>query len=99
MADQFRADGLNENQIEKFIREEMEHDEFVKGEGTTDINAYKEWKSWPEERRELYLNNAFCSNCGVASFAPDYSIRKDRYGVLVEGHCSKCGAKICRVCD
>ena len=25
MAEQFRADGLNENQIEKFIREEMEH--------------------------------------------------------------------------
>ena len=99
MADQFRRDGADEYTIEKFIRQEMEADEFRKGEGTTDLNAYKEWKGWSEERRELYLHNAFCRNCGVTSFPPGYEIRKDRFGLIVQGVCANCGAKIARTCD
>lgn len=28
-----------------------------------DLTAYREWMSWPEERRQLYLHNAFCHTC------------------------------------
>lgn len=34
MAEQFRKDGLDEYTIDKFIRQEMERDEFEKGKGT-----------------------------------------------------------------
>jgi len=47
MAEQFRKDGADEYTIEKFIWEEMERDEFRKGEGTTELEAYKVWKRWP----------------------------------------------------
>lgn len=100
MAEQFRKDGADEYMVEKFIREEIERDEFEKGAGTTDLEAYKIWKSWPEERRQMYLHNAFCGNCGGAtSFANGCNIRKDHWGLIVEGTCAKCGRRIRRVCD
>ncbi len=99
MADQFRADGADEKTIRKWIQEEMQGDEFARKEGSSDIEAYKIWMSWPQERRSLYLGNAFCSKCSVTSFAPGYNIRKDRFGLIVEGNCATCGAKICRCCD
>ncbi len=74
-------------------------------EQTIDLDAYRIWKSWPEERRQLYLNNAFCFTCRqagtsrVASFAPGYVIRRESYGLVVEGRCAVCGEKIARVCD
>ena len=40
LADQFRADGCDEAMVERFVREEMERDEFKKNKGTTDIDAY-----------------------------------------------------------
>lgn len=99
LADQFRADGCDEAMVERFVREEMERDEFKKNKGTTDIDAYREWKSWPEKRRQLYLGNAFCSKCGLTSFAPDFTIRKDRFGLIVEGKCAVCGSRVARCCD
>ena len=99
MADQFRRDGCDEYTVEKFIRQEMELDEFRKGYGSTDIEAAKVWKTYPDERKRLYLNNAFCPNCHVASFAPGYNIRKSGWGLILEGKCSKCGHPIARTCD
>ncbi len=74
MAESFRKDGVDDKTIERFIREEMEADEFHKGDGTTDIEAVKLWKQYPEEAKNLWLNNAFCPNCGNASFAPGYNL-------------------------
>ena len=99
LADQFRADGCDEAMVERFIREEMERDEYMKNKGITDFAAYQEWQSWPERRRQLYLCNAFCSKCGVTSFAPGYTIRKGRFDVIIEGKCSICGSWVTRCCD
>ena len=99
LAEEFRKDGADEYMVEKFIREEMERDEFRKGRGTTDLNAFRIWQSWPEERRQLYLHNAYCPNCRVTSFAEGYNIRQDAYGLMVEGNCEKCGYKIARCRD
>ena len=70
----------------------------------TDLSAYREWMGWPEERRQLYLNNAFCPNCAlsghaVSSFASGYTVRKDYYGLIVEGKCAVCGHDMARCCD
>ena len=99
MAEDFRKDGADEHLVEKFIREEMERDEFRKECGTTDLNAYRIWQSWPEKKRDLYLHNALCPNCRVTSFAEGYNIREDAYGLIVEGVCEKCGHRIARCCD
>ena len=55
LADQFRADGCDEVLVERFTREEMELAEFEEKSGMTDLAAYREWQSWPKERRQLYL--------------------------------------------
>ena len=70
-----------------------------------DLSAYRIWKSWPEERRQLYLNNAYCSTCRQsgasksASFAPGYRIRQYPSGLVIEGCCAVCGEEIIRFCD
>lgn len=67
--------------------------------GITDVAAYAEWMKLPEDVRKMLLANAFCVNCFVTSFAPGYAIRKDKYGLVIEGYCDKCGHEIARVCD
>lgn len=99
MAEQFRRDGADEYMVEKFIRQEMERNQFSKGENTTDIEAVRLWKSYPDEAKEMWLNNAFCPNCGVASFKEGYQLRRGRFGVVIEGFCKKCGERIVRCCD
>lgn len=99
MAEQFRKDGCDEYTVEKFIRQEMEADEFQKGDGITDLEAVKLWKSYPERARDLWLHNAFCANCGASSFAPGYILRKDKFGVVIQGKCEKCGGPMARCCD
>lgn len=59
----FRNDGCDEYTVEKFIRQEMERDEYQKGEGTTDIEAIRLWNSYSDEAKVMWLHNAFCGNC------------------------------------
>ena len=98
MAEEFRRDGLDEYTIEKFVRREMEDDEFEKGHGTTDIEAVRMWKETPDDVKEMILNNAFCVDCGETSFQPGYNLRMDKFGVVIEGHCAKCGGEISYCC-
>ena len=99
MADQFRADGADEHLVNKFVREEMERDRYERNKGLTEIEAFQEWQSWTERDRQFFLNNALCPNCHLTSFAPDYTVRADSFGLIVEGTCSRCGHRIARCCD
>ncbi len=99
MAEVFRKDECDEYTVEKFIRREMEADEFTKGQGTTNFEALKKWKTMPQNERDRWLNNAFCFDFGVGSFRDGYNIRQDKYGIVIEGNCAKCGGKITVVCD
>ena len=96
MAEQLRADGCDEYTVEKFVREEMEADEWKAGEGMTEFEALKAWHALPDEEKRILLTSAFCHNCGLATFAPGYSIRRDKWGLVIEGTCAKCGHKIAR---
>lgn len=51
MAEQLLKDGCDEYTIEKFIQQEKDADEFARNEGTTDIEAVRLWKSYPNETR------------------------------------------------
>ena len=51
---------VSEYTVEKFIRQEMEADEFAKGEGSTDLEAVRFWKAYPDEAKEMWLTKAFC---------------------------------------
>ena len=64
-----------------------------------DLNAFLEWKAIPEEIREIYLHNALCSRCGLTYISDGYEIRKEEYGLVIEGHCGKCGERVARVCS
>lgn len=99
MAEQFKKDGCDEYTVEKFIRQEMEADEFAKASGTTEIEAIRLWNTYTDETKQMWLNNAFCLNCGVTSFEKGYNLRKDKFGVIIEGNCARCGEKIVRCCD
>ena len=90
MAQQMRVDGVDE---------EGAKDEFLRGCGTTDIEAARTWRGMPESIRQLLLGNASCPNCGTASFASGYSLRMRDGFVLIEGRCATCGAEIARLCD
>ena len=96
MAEQFRKDGCDEDTIAKFIREEMEHDRLEENWGVTDIKAAREWQKIPEEEKELLLNSAYCHNCKHTSFRSDYNLQIDKFGIIIQGYCAKCGAKIAR---
>lgn len=99
MAEHLRHDGCDEYTVDKFIHQEMEMDEFRKGEDTTDIEAIRLWNSYPDEAKEMWLHHAFCRTCGTACFKPGYNLRRDKLGVIIEGNCNKCGRKIVRCCD
>lgn len=99
MAEQLQKDGCDEYTIERFIRQEKDAEEFDKNEGTTDIEAVRLWKSYSDETKEMWLHNAFCINCGNASFRPGYNLRKNKFGLVIEGFCDKCEGRIVRCCD
>ena len=99
MARQMRADGVDETMVERFITEERAEDEFRLGRGTSGGEATHMRKGMPESIRQLLLGNAFCPNCGTASFASGYSLRMRDGFVLIEGTCAACGAEIARLCD
>ncbi|MGF7002548.1 hypothetical protein M2149_000937 [Lachnospiraceae bacterium PFB1-21] len=66
----------------------------------SDIKAIKKWEMIPEEVRTAILGNAFCKNCGMASFAMGYTLQyDDGLGIVIEGECAKCGERICRVVE
>ncbi|MBG9988673.1 hypothetical protein HZY88_06770 [Aerococcaceae bacterium DSM 111176] len=75
-------------------------DGYIEKDGVTDFAAIKVWNEFPEKVRDMFLNNAFCSNCLDASFAPGYNLHLSEMGeVVIKGNCSTCGETIVRVCD
>jgi hypothetical protein len=53
----------------------------------------------PEDARSRILFSALCPRCRLTSFAPDWTVRKVRYGILIEGTCTGCGGPIARMVE
>lgn len=64
----------------------------------TDFKAVQKWSKLPQNIKELYVNNVFCSACGVTSIV-DYSLHNDKFGVLLKGKCKKCGKPVARLVE
>ena len=71
-------------------------DEFDIHSNVTDLEAYKIWMEAPEGIRTRLLHNGYCIDCGITSFAPGYAVRRDMFGIVLVGDCSKCGRRIVR---
>jgi len=71
-----------------------------KGDNIIDFAAQSKWKKISLKNQQLLLANAFCINCGTGVFNSDYSLRSLSGGdIAIDGFCSTCGAKICRVVE
>lgn len=60
--------------------------------------ALTAWDVIKDEEKRILLNNAWCSDRHdpSASFAHDYTLRADKFGIVIEGKCAKYGCAIAR---
>jgi len=114
LATQFRSDGCDDYTVQKFLRQELT-DEIMYSQNLTStdddidiekreiIDGIAEWWTWNQDRRDFYLSNAYCSNCGGKTgfdSSSGYSIAGGGgKPVLLNGRCKACGSPIARICD
>lgn len=55
--------------------------------------ALTAWDAISNKEKRVLLNNAWCRDChdAGASFAPGYTLRTDKFEIVIEGKCVKCG--------
>ncbi|RJQ25135.1 hypothetical protein C4565_08920 [Candidatus Parcubacteria bacterium] len=63
-----------------------------------DLQAVKKWNQIPKEMQNKLIDNVFCGKCGVTTIT-DYTMTNDKYGVLLEGKCKKCGGPVARLIE
>lgn len=64
----------------------------------TDFQAVQKWAKIPKHFQQLILKNVFCSNCGVTTIV-EYTLHNEKYGILLEGKCIKCGKDVARLVE
>ncbi|MCF8012330.1 MAG: hypothetical protein K9L17_13570 [Clostridiales bacterium] len=64
----------------------------------TDFKAAKKWSKIPKDIQKRIVNNVFCSTCGVTTIV-NYTLYDDRFGVLLQGKCEKCGKDVARLVE
>ncbi|MDK2808154.1 MAG: hypothetical protein PWP24_889 [Clostridiales bacterium] len=79
----------------RLFLEYVEDDEESQTGTISDMIALKKWSSIPDDLKEALLSNVFCANCGVTSIF-DYAIVRDKYGIVLQGKCAKCGDSVAR---
>ena len=62
---------------------------------SSDMEGLKKWAKIPVDMQQRLLNNVFCSKCGVTTIV-DYGIQDDQSGLVLQGHCKKCGESVAR---
>jgi hypothetical protein len=65
----------------------------------TSIQALQAWKAIPQAVRDRLVRNVFCGSCGDAVEIVEYSIKKEKLGLVLEGKCRTCGKPVARVVD
>jgi ribosomal protein S27AE len=64
----------------------------------TNFRAAQKWSKISKNVQELLINNVFCSNCGVTTIVK-YTLHDDKFGVLLQGKCKKCGKDVARLVE
>ena len=79
----------------RLFLEYVEDDEVNQIGSVSDMKALKKWSLIPDDLKETLLKNVFCTNCGVTTTV-DYAIVNDKYGIVLQGKCAKCGSAVAR---
>ena len=82
--------------IDPFGRAPREAESNDEDAGSGDAEANRHWLGLPAWEREILLTSAFCPRCGMAEFAPGYAVKRERWGLVIEGACKVCGGRIAR---
>ena len=61
----------------------------------SDISAMKKWNAIPPDTRKLIVDTTYCRKC-ISTTIIDYSITDKNGGLLLSGHCQKCGLPVAR---
>ena len=63
-----------------------------------DLKAMQKWNEISKEHQQLIIDNAYCNECFTTTIV-DFEIADDKYGVVLEGKCQKCGKDIARLVE
>lgn len=66
--------------------------------GKVDIAAARKWSTLPRDLQRKLIENVFCSRCHITTIV-DYDILDDKFGVLLQGQCKKCGQAVARLVE
>lgn len=64
-----------------------------------DKKALEKWESIPSEFQERLINNVFCSKEGESTTIINFTIKKHKCGIMLEGKCKNCNTKVVRVIE
>lgn len=67
-----------------------------RGGDTRKNDPMKRWMDIPEKSRELIVTNCLCPKCSKVVRISDYTVHKDKLGLILRGKCSECGAGVTR---
>ena len=79
-------------------KEIVDHHKSMQSPAVTDMKALKKWSKIPPHVQQLLIGNVFCSKCGVTTIV-DYGIHDDRFGIVLNGFCQKCGGRVARMVE
>lgn len=61
--------------------------------------AMSKWLSIPEGTRRLFMGNVWCTRCRDVTTIEDFTVKMDKFGIVLEGHCAKCKHQVVRVIE
>lgn len=68
-------------------------------ENVISFEAMKKWLAIPENNRNELMRNVWCTNCGNVTTIKNFTIKMDKFGIVLEGFCNKCENHVARVIE
>jgi hypothetical protein len=96
LVDSFKMSNDVQGYISGKIKEEElqpEHTQVIS------IEAASKWMKIPQGHRDELLSNVWCGKCGDVVTIVDYTIKPDKFGVVLEGKCKNAGHQVARVVE
>ncbi|MFC7372399.1 hypothetical protein ACFQPF_12010 [Fictibacillus iocasae] len=61
--------------------------------------ANKKWLAISKEIRSELIQNVYCTHCVDVVAIENFTINEDKFGLVLEGKCEKCGNEVARVIE
>jgi hypothetical protein len=75
------------------------NEESKENNGVIQLTVWKKWMELPAGTREKILGNVWCGRCSKAVTIRDFTIHKERFGLVLKGSCASCGQPVARVVE